>query len=161
METLREKIISLELSNAEDVESVSDAGSESEDTAGQNIAVSTAEEKTDSHTTTDAIEVTSAKTDASIIVVSTKKKKRKRSKKGRHWQKMCILKNRYETLMLYISEYIYIYITTFVLLQYSTITRKLCVFNIAYNYIHLYYINELYMHIRAHMCIFESEIDHF
>lgn len=85
METLREKIISLELSNAEDdVESVSDAGSESEDTAGQNIAVSTAEEKTDSHITIDATEVTNAKTDAGITVVSTKKKKRKRSKKGRH-----------------------------------------------------------------------------
>ncbi|KMQ92293.1 protein lap4 [Lasius niger] len=88
VETLREKIISLELSNAEDdVESVtgaSDAGSESEDTGGQNTAVSTAEERTDSHTATDATEVTSAKTDASITVVSTKKKKRKRSKKGRH-----------------------------------------------------------------------------
>lgn len=85
METLREKIISLELSNAEDdVESVSDAGSESEDTAGQNIAVNTVEEKTDSHTTIDATEVTSAKTDAGITVVSTKKKKRKRSKRGRH-----------------------------------------------------------------------------
>ncbi|XP_070155550.1 protein lap4 isoform X7 [Polyergus mexicanus] len=85
VETLREKIISLELSNAEDdMESVSDVGSESEDTAEQNIAVSIAEEKTDSHTMTDATEVTSAKTDASITVVSTKKKKRKRSKKGRH-----------------------------------------------------------------------------
>ncbi|XP_050449400.1 protein lap4 isoform X4 [Cataglyphis hispanica] len=85
VETLREKIISLELSNAEDdVESVSDAGSESEDIAGQNIAISTAEEKTDSHTTIDTTEVTSAKTDAGITVVSTKKKKRKRSKRGRH-----------------------------------------------------------------------------
>ncbi|KAL6446029.1 hypothetical protein ACFW04_001000 [Cataglyphis niger] len=85
VETLREKIISLELSNAEDdVESVSDAGSESEDTAGQNIAVSTAEEKTDSHTMIDTTEVTSTKTDAGITVVSTKKKKRKRSKRGRH-----------------------------------------------------------------------------
>lgn len=86
METLREKIISLELSNAEDdVESASDAGSESEDTAmGQNIAISTVKEKADSHATTDATEVTSAKTDANVTVVSTKKKKRKRSKKGRH-----------------------------------------------------------------------------
>ncbi|XP_072759333.1 protein lap4 isoform X3 [Anoplolepis gracilipes] len=88
VETLREKIISLELSNAEDdVESVtgaSDAGSESEDTAGQNISGSIAEEKTDSHTTSDTTEITSAKTDESFTVVSTKKKKRKRSKKGRH-----------------------------------------------------------------------------
>lgn len=87
METLREKIISLELSNAEDdVESASDAGSESEDTAmGQNIAESTAEEKPDSHVTTDTTEeIISAKTDANVTVVSTKKKKRKRSKKGRH-----------------------------------------------------------------------------
>ncbi|GAB1860132.1 Protein lap4 [Camponotus japonicus] len=87
VETLREKIISLELSNAEDdVESASDAGSESEDTAmGQNITDSTAVGKPDSHVTTDTTEeVPSAKTEANVTVVSTKKKKRKRSKKGRH-----------------------------------------------------------------------------
>ncbi|XP_039314899.1 protein lap4 isoform X3 [Solenopsis invicta] len=93
VETLREKIISLELSNAEeDVESItgtgaSDAESESEDTTGQNMAVSTIKEKADSHPTTDTSEIadeTSAKTNANITVASTKKKKRKRSKKGRH-----------------------------------------------------------------------------
>ncbi|XP_012226059.2 protein lap4 isoform X3 [Linepithema humile] len=92
VETLREKIISLELSNAEDdMESItavgaSDAESESEDTAEQNVTVSTLEEKTDPHTTThtDATETDSAKADANIAVASTKKKKRKRSKKGRH-----------------------------------------------------------------------------
>ncbi|XP_071569386.1 protein lap4 isoform X2 [Temnothorax nylanderi] len=93
VETLREKIISLELSNAEeDVESItgtgaSDAESESEDTTGQSMAVSTVKEKTDSHPTTDTSEIaneTSAKTNENITVASTKKKKRKRSKKGRH-----------------------------------------------------------------------------
>ncbi|XP_032691481.1 protein lap4 isoform X3 [Odontomachus brunneus] len=90
VETLREKIISLELSNAEDdVESitgtgVSDAESESEDIAGHNATVSGVEEKTDSHSTADATEVASAKVNANITVASTKKKKRKRSKKGRH-----------------------------------------------------------------------------
>lgn len=87
---MREKIISLELSNAEDdVESitgtgVSDAESESEDTAGHNATVSSVEEKTDPHSTADATEVASAKANANITVASTKKKKRKRSKKGRH-----------------------------------------------------------------------------
>ncbi|XP_014469520.1 PREDICTED: protein lap4 isoform X2 [Dinoponera quadriceps] len=91
VETLREKIISLELSNAEDdVESitgtgVSDAESESEDTVGHNAAVSGVEEKTDSQIgAADAAETASAKTNANITVASTKKKKRKRSKKGRH-----------------------------------------------------------------------------
>jgi hypothetical protein len=94
VETLREKIISLELSNAEDdMESItgtgaSDAESESEDTTEQNTrAVDTniVEEKIDSHDTTNITEnVTSAKTNPNITVVSTKKKKRKRSKKGRH-----------------------------------------------------------------------------
>ncbi|XP_024892255.1 protein lap4 isoform X7 [Temnothorax curvispinosus] len=93
VETLREKIISLELSNAEeDIESItgtgaSDAESESEDTTGQSMAVSTVKEKTDSHPTTDTSEIaneTSAKTNENITVASTKKKKRKRSKKGRH-----------------------------------------------------------------------------
>ncbi|XP_077266413.1 scribble planar cell polarity protein isoform X6 [Temnothorax americanus] len=93
VETLREKIISLELSNAEeDVESItgtgaSDAESESEDTTGQSMAVSTVKEKTDSHPTTDTSEIAneiSAKTNENITVASTKKKKRKRSKKGRH-----------------------------------------------------------------------------
>jgi len=91
---LREKIISLELSNAEDdMESItgtgaSDAESESEDTTEQNIrAVNTniMEEKIDSHDTTNITEnITSAKTNPNITVASTKKKKRKRSKKGRH-----------------------------------------------------------------------------
>lgn len=93
METLREKIISLELSNAEeDVESItgtgaSDAESESEDITGQNMAVSTVKEKIDSHPTTDTFEIAnenSTKTNTNITVASTKKKKRKRSKKGRH-----------------------------------------------------------------------------
>lgn len=90
VETLREKIISLELSNAEDdVESItaagaSDAESESEDTTEQSVTVGTLEEKTDLHTTTDATEIDSATIDANITVASTKKKKRKRSKKGRH-----------------------------------------------------------------------------
>jgi len=92
---LREKIISLELSNAEeDVESItgtgaSDAESESEDTTGQNMGVSTIKEKIDSRPTIDTPEITneiSTKTNANITVASTKKKKRKRSKKGRHWQ---------------------------------------------------------------------------
>ncbi|XP_011331512.2 protein lap4 isoform X3 [Ooceraea biroi] len=94
VETLREKIISLELSNAEDdVESItgtgaSDAESESEDITGQDtstVDAGTVEEKIDSHDTTDVTEnVTSAKTNPNITVASTKKKKRKRSKKGRH-----------------------------------------------------------------------------
>lgn len=87
---MREKIISLELSNAEDdVESitgtgVSDAESESEDTAGHNAAMSGIEEKVDPHSTVDTTEIASAKTNTNITVASTKKKKRKRSKKGRH-----------------------------------------------------------------------------
>ncbi|KAG5308882.1 SCRIB protein, partial [Pseudoatta argentina] len=92
VETLREKIISLELSNAEeDVESItgtgaSDAESESEDTTGQNMTVNTVKEKTDSHLTTDTSEIANemSKTNANITAASAKKKKRKRSKKGRH-----------------------------------------------------------------------------
>ncbi|XP_018310616.1 protein lap4 isoform X1 [Mycetomoellerius zeteki] len=92
VETLREKIISLELSNAEeDVESItgtgaSDAESESEDTTGQNMTVSSVKEKTDSHFTTDTSEIANetSKTNANITATSAKKKKRKRSKKGRH-----------------------------------------------------------------------------
>ncbi|EFN83010.1 Protein LAP4 [Harpegnathos saltator] len=90
VETLREKIISLELSNAEDdMESitgtgVSDAESESEDIAGNNAAMSGVEDKTDSPNTADASETASSKTNANITVASTKRKKRKRSKKGRH-----------------------------------------------------------------------------
>jgi len=90
VETLREKIISLELSNAEDdMESIaavgaSDAESESEDTAEQNVTASTLEEKTDPHATTDTTEIDSAKADANATIASTKKRKRKRSKKGRH-----------------------------------------------------------------------------
>lgn len=102
METLREKIISLELSNAEDdVESItgtgaSDGESESEDTAGQNTTT-VVEEKTDSQDVTDATDVTPAKT-AKTDVTPTKKKKRKRSKKGRHWWKIVLFnKSRYET----------------------------------------------------------------
>ncbi|XP_018050047.1 PREDICTED: protein lap4 isoform X5 [Atta colombica] len=92
VETLREKIISLELSNAEeDVESItgtgaSDAESESEDTTGQNMTTSIVKEKTDSHLTTDTSEIANetSKTNANITAASAKKKKRKRSKKGRH-----------------------------------------------------------------------------
>ena len=91
---MREKIISLELSNAEeDVESItgtgaSDAESESEDTTGQNMTTSIVKEKTDSHLTTDTSEIANetSKTNANITAASVKKKKRKRSKKGRHWQ---------------------------------------------------------------------------
>lgn len=99
METLREKIISLELSNAEDdVESItgtgaSDGESESEDTAGQNTTA-VVEEKTDSQDATDVTPAKTAKTD----VTPTKKKKRKRSKKSRHWWKIVLFnESRYKT----------------------------------------------------------------
>lgn len=93
VETLREKIISLELSNAEDdVESItgtgaSDGESESEDTAGQTTATEAAvkEKTTDSQDATEATDdVTASVKTAKTDVMPTKKKKRKRSKKGRH-----------------------------------------------------------------------------
>ncbi|XP_029045611.2 protein lap4 isoform X3 [Osmia bicornis bicornis] len=89
VETLREKIISLELSNAEDeVESItgtgaSDAESESEEVTGQSSAVSTPKEKTETIIPTNITEGAAPKISANTVVVS-KKKKRKRSKKGRH-----------------------------------------------------------------------------
>ncbi|XP_050477509.1 protein lap4 isoform X8 [Bombus huntii] len=89
VETLREKIISLELSNAEDeVESIigtgaSDAESESEEITGQPSNVNTMQEKTETIIPTSATEDAAPKISANTILVS-KKKKRKRSKKGRH-----------------------------------------------------------------------------
>ncbi|CAK9795349.1 Protein scribble homolog [Anthophora quadrimaculata] len=89
VETLREKIISLELSNAEDeVESItgtgaSDAESESEEITGQSSAVSTPQEKNKVIIPTSATEGAAPKISANTVIVS-KKKKRKRSKKGRH-----------------------------------------------------------------------------
>ncbi|XP_046742109.1 protein lap4 isoform X4 [Diprion similis] len=84
VETLREKIISLELSNAEEeAESIggtgaSDAESESEDPTAQTSASTPVEEKdTRSHTST-PIHVNLPPT------IPLKKKKRKRSRKGRH-----------------------------------------------------------------------------
>ncbi|XP_060820740.1 protein lap4 isoform X2 [Bombus pascuorum] len=89
VETLREKIISLELSNAEDeVESIigtgaSDAESESEEITEQSSNVNTMQEKTETIIPTSATEDAAPKISANTILVS-KKKKRKRSKKGRH-----------------------------------------------------------------------------
>ncbi|KAK1134762.1 hypothetical protein K0M31_007535 [Melipona bicolor] len=89
VETLREKIISLELSNAEDeVESIigtgaSDAESESEEITGQPSNVSTSQEKIETIIPTNATEDAAPKISANTVLVS-KKKKRKRSKKGRH-----------------------------------------------------------------------------
>nr|XP_012142081.1 PREDICTED: protein lap4 isoform X6 [Megachile rotundata] len=89
VETLREKIISLELSNAEDdVESItgtgaSDAESESEEVTGQSSAVSTPQEKTETIIPTNITEGAAPKISANTVLVP-KKKKRKRSKKGRH-----------------------------------------------------------------------------
>ncbi|XP_066594462.1 protein lap4 [Prorops nasuta] len=90
VETLREKIISLELSNAEDeIESITETGvSDGEsgsDVTGQSSTLSTPQqEKPDPLTPTSANEGADLKISASTIVTSTKKKKRKRSKKGRH-----------------------------------------------------------------------------
>ncbi|XP_054003546.1 protein lap4 isoform X2 [Hylaeus anthracinus] len=89
VETLREKIISLELSNAEDeIESItgtgaSDAESESEEIAGQSSVASTPQEKTETIITSNATEDAAPKISVNAVVAS-KKKKRKRSKKGRH-----------------------------------------------------------------------------
>ncbi|XP_076655479.1 scribble planar cell polarity protein [Halictus rubicundus] len=89
VETLREKIISLELSNAEDeIESITGTGaseceSESEEITEKSSAVSTPQEKTETILTTSATEGAAPKISANTIVTS-KKKKRKRSKKGRH-----------------------------------------------------------------------------
>ncbi|XP_043507846.1 protein lap4 isoform X4 [Frieseomelitta varia] len=89
VETLREKIISLELSNAEDeVESIigtgaSDAESENEEITGQPSNVSTSQEKIETIIPTNATEDAALKISANTVLVS-KKKKRKRSKKGRH-----------------------------------------------------------------------------
>ncbi|XP_076302880.1 protein lap4-like, partial [Lasioglossum baleicum] len=89
VETLREKIISLELSNAEDeVESItgtgaSDAESESEEITGQSSTVSTPQDRNETIISTSATEGAAPKISANTVLVS-KKKKRKRSKKGRH-----------------------------------------------------------------------------
>ncbi|XP_043492410.1 protein lap4 isoform X5 [Polistes fuscatus] len=91
VETLREKIISLELSNAEDeIESktgtgASDAESENEELASQRSVTDTLREKTDSLISTNATEGASSKQNTNIIVTTTKKKKRKQGrKKNRH-----------------------------------------------------------------------------
>ncbi|XP_015176400.1 PREDICTED: protein lap4 isoform X6 [Polistes dominula] len=91
VETLREKIISLELSNAEDeIESktgtgASDAESENEELASQRSVQDTLEEKTDPLISTNATEGASSKQNTNIIVTTTKKKKRKQGrKKNRH-----------------------------------------------------------------------------
>lgn len=89
VETLREKIISLELSNAEDeIESITGTGmseveSESEET-GQSSAVSTPQQE---KTNPLLPRVTNEGTDShpkTTTNLGSKKKKRKRSKKGRH-----------------------------------------------------------------------------
>ncbi|XP_043784958.1 protein lap4 isoform X5 [Apis laboriosa] len=89
VETLREKIISLELSNAEDeIESItgtgaSDAESESEEITIQPPTITTLQERNETIISTNATEGAAPKISANTILVS-KKKKRKRSKKGRH-----------------------------------------------------------------------------
>ncbi|CAL7934177.1 unnamed protein product [Xylocopa violacea] len=89
VETLREKIISLELSNAEDeLESItgtgaSDAESESEEITGQSSAVCTPQEKNETIISASATEGAAPKISANTVLVS-KRKKRKRSKRGRH-----------------------------------------------------------------------------
>ncbi|KAK2586085.1 hypothetical protein KPH14_008372 [Odynerus spinipes] len=91
VETLREKIISLELSNAEDeIESItgtgaSDAESENEELADQCNATDTSQEKTDRLSSINATEGAASKQNTNIIIATTKKKKQKKSrKKGRH-----------------------------------------------------------------------------
>ncbi|XP_061929570.1 protein lap4 isoform X11 [Apis cerana] len=87
VETLREKIISLELSNAEDeIESItgtgaSDAESESEEITVQPPTMTTLQERNETIISTN--EGAAPKISANTVLVS-KKKKRKRSKKGRH-----------------------------------------------------------------------------
>lgn len=89
VETLREKIISLELSNAEDeIESItgtgaSDAESESEEITVQPSIMTTLQERNETIISTSATEGAAPKISANTVLVS-KKKKRKRSKKGRH-----------------------------------------------------------------------------
>ncbi|XP_026295789.1 protein lap4 isoform X8 [Apis mellifera] len=89
VETLREKIISLELSNAEDeIESItgtgaSDAESESEEITVQPPTMITLQERNETIISTSATEGAAPKISANTVLVS-KKKKRKRSKKGRH-----------------------------------------------------------------------------
>lgn len=89
VETLREKIISLELSNAEDeIESItgtgaSDAESESEEITVQPPTMTTLQERNETIISTSATEGAAPKISANTVLVS-KKKKRKRSKKGRH-----------------------------------------------------------------------------
>ncbi|XP_035717798.1 protein lap4-like isoform X6 [Vespa mandarinia] len=91
VETLREKIISLELSNAEDeVESItgtgaSDAESENEELASQRSGTDMLQKKADSLTSASVTEGAASKQNTNIIVTMTKKKKRKQSrKKNRH-----------------------------------------------------------------------------
>lgn len=91
VETLREKIISLELSNAEDeIESISgtgasDAESENEELTDQCTATNMVQEKADTLSSIKATEGAASKQNTNIIVTTTKKKKQKKSrKKGRH-----------------------------------------------------------------------------
>ncbi|XP_047345001.1 protein lap4 isoform X9 [Vespa velutina] len=91
VETLREKIISLELSNAEDeIESItgtgaSDAESENEELASQRSGTDMLQEKADSLTSASVTEGAASKQNTNIIVTMTKKKKRKQGrKKNRH-----------------------------------------------------------------------------
>ncbi|XP_015597928.1 protein lap4 isoform X3 [Cephus cinctus] len=94
VETLREKIISLELSNAEEEleetvgDGAKDAGSDSEEGTGQSSVVSTPlDEKAELIIPTDTPKDSTTATPASATTVGTtasKKRKTKRSKKGRH-----------------------------------------------------------------------------
>ncbi|KAG7213448.1 hypothetical protein KM043_002721 [Ampulex compressa] len=90
VETLREKIISLELSNVEDeIESItgtgaSDAESESEDIIMQCSMDNSLQENVETVVSTSTPADTDIKTSESTTIVSTKKKKKKRPKKGRH-----------------------------------------------------------------------------
>ncbi|KAK0094777.1 hypothetical protein PV326_010016 [Microctonus aethiopoides] len=95
VETLREKIISLELSNAEEdvdngkIEAASDAESESEDIIGQELSSNVAVESPDSlictsPTSETAPSIEKTNTGTNSTNAAAKKKKRKRSKKGRN-----------------------------------------------------------------------------
>lgn len=87
---MREKIISLELSNAEDeIESItgtgaSDAESENEELSSQRSSTGILQEKA-SLTSASVTEGAASKQNTNIIVTTTKKKKRKQGrKKNRH-----------------------------------------------------------------------------
>ena len=99
VETLQEKIISLELSNAEEeVDSGkmemggSDAESESEEITGHDSSVNMTVESSDSLICTSPSQSATlpAKTEINTAATAAKKKKRKRSKKGRNWGKTSV-----------------------------------------------------------------------